>query len=54
MQPLLAIEAREHPSTELLVVDVREQVAGLGDSAKLLDRLLEPVLATKVLELGDD
>jgi hypothetical protein len=42
------------PAAEGCVVDVGEQVAGLGQAAELLDRLLEGVLAPQALQLGDE
>lgn len=53
MEPLLPVEPGEHAPPELVVVDVRKEMAGLRKAPELLDRLLERALAPKVLKLGD-
>ncbi len=47
---LLAVQARQHPEAKHGVIDVGEQVTGLGHAAEFLDRLLERVLAPQALE----
>ncbi len=54
VQPLLQVEPDEDTPPELHVVDTTQDVAGLGQAAWLLDRLLQRVLALEHLQLGDD
>jgi hypothetical protein len=54
VHPLLLVEAHQYPAAENGVVHIGKDVASLGETAEFLDRLLEWVLPTQGLQLGND
>ena len=53
-QALLFVEPDQDAAPELTVVDIREDVARLGQAAQLLDGLLQGIVPLEGLQLGDD
>jgi hypothetical protein len=54
MQALLFVEPDQDAAPEWTVVDIREDVARLGQPTQLLDGLLQRIVPLEGLQLGDD